>query len=620
MCGIAGFLHFDQNRSASNETIKKMTNTLIHRGPDGEGYYVKGNIALGHRRLSIIDLTTGDQPMESHNKKNVVVFNGEIYNYIELRSELESLGRKFHTKSDTEVIIQAFEQWGIDCQNKFNGMWAFALWDDHKQQLFVSRDRIGEKPIFYTVDDGTFIFGSEIKSLFAYGLPKNINAELLEVYLYLGYIPAPFTFYKGITKLQAGHYILVNDGNISTRKYWDLPEIDETNMLKDKADIYDNFNYLINDSVKIRMRSDVKFGAFLSGGLDSGSIVALMSTNSSIPVETFTIGFDEKAFDERELARYVAEKFHTNHHEYMVKSNSFDESLEKICNSFDEPFGDPSAIPTGYVSKYASQNVKMVLTGDGGDEVLSGYTSYQREKFINYYNKLPSITRKLSHSIVSIFSRILSGRTKQIAQRLERVLKSSDLSFYDRLIYMAAWRDFEVIKWLLRGSDSHITIEDYLSDFFGKYSHDDNFYKNMYFNLKVSLPEDMLVKVDRMSMSNSLETRVPFLDFRLIEFLVSVHKNIKMEGLQRKSILRNTIGKQLPKALLRAPKKGFVVPLDHWFTQNMFKPRIADMCQELNLLFNKDALMKICSKTSQGKNDHSNLLWSLFVLKGVMKN
>lgn len=333
MCGIAGILHFDKDRKADKSVLMKMTESISYRGPDGDGFYLQNNLGLGHRRLSIIDLPTGEQPMFNEDKSIVLVFNGEIYNYIELREELKKEGYIFKTSSDSEVIIKAYEKWGIDCQKKFNGMWAFALWDNFKRQLFLSRDRIGEKPLQYAVFENTFVFGSEIKSILAYGVPKIPNYELLDLYLTLSYIPTPYTFFKDIHKLKPGHCLIIHDSNIKEHKYWDLPEIDENNMKSDKKSIYENFSQLLTDSVKLRMRSDVPYGAFLSGGLDSSSIVSIMSKISTFPVETFTIGFKEKSYDERNLAAAVAKKFQTNHHEYVVEPDSFDESLKKNCLS-----------------------------------------------------------------------------------------------------------------------------------------------------------------------------------------------------------------------------------------------------------------------------------------------
>ncbi|MBK9737019.1 MAG: asparagine synthase (glutamine-hydrolyzing) [Saprospiraceae bacterium] len=408
---------------------KKMTDSLQHRGPDGEGFYINQNIGLGHRRLSIIDLDTGDQPIYNEDKTIAIVFNGEIYNYIELRNELKTMGHQFRTSSDTEVIVHAYEQWGVKCLQKFNGCWAFALWDENINQLFIARDRLGEKPLFFTQWDNTLIFGSELKSLFAFGVPSKIRTELIQLYLSLSYIPAPLTFFQNIQKLEAGHYLIVSGSNILKNKYWDLPAIDESSMLSDKNKIYDEFQNLFSDSIKLRMRADVPFGAFLSGGLDSSSIVAIMSETSNHPVETFTVGFDDKEFNERDLARQVAEKFKTSHHEATFNSSVFSKALKEVVNHFDEPFGDFSTIPTSFVCEYARKYVKMVLTGDGGDEALSGYPTYELINFGQYYTSIPNIIRKIVPAGVNNISKFSRGKPRYFLNRTYKVLSAFELDF-----------------------------------------------------------------------------------------------------------------------------------------------------------------------------------------------
>lgn len=613
MCGIAGILHFDKERQADKSLLKKMTDSTSHRGPDGEGYYLKNNLAFGHRRLSIIDLSTGAQPMFNDDKSIVLIFNGEIYNYIELRDELRKFGYTFKTSSDSEVIIKAYEKWGIDCQNKFNGMWAFALWDNSKKQLLLSRDRIGEKPLHYAIFENTFVFGSEIKSILAYGIPKIPNYDLLDIYLTLSYIPVPYTFFKNVHKVKPGHCLIIQNSNVKEHKYWDLPEIDEENMRTDKKSIYENFSNLLTDSVKIRMRSDVPYGAFLSGGLDSSSVVSIMSKISSFPVETFTIGFKEKSYDERDLAAAVAKKFHTNHHEYIVEPDSFDESLKKIAYHYDEPFGDSSAIPTGYVSSFAASKVKMVLTGDGGDEVLSGYTTYQGEKFASQYQKLPKWFKDSVPFLLSQVSKPLKSSIRYKFNRMQDVCYSSNLNFPDRYITKASWIDIPNIKKMV-GDQNVYSTQEFISDLMKKCSYKDSFYKLMYLNLKLSLPDDMLVKVDRMSMAYSLETRAPFLDYRLIEYMVGVHKDIKMKKYERKTILRNTIGLTLPREILSAPKRGFSVPLREWFKENSFDQKLKDLKDTIPFL-NKEVVESIVNLNNSGKKDYGNFIWMLFNLK-----
>jgi len=620
MCGIAGIYHL-AGRLVNADLLNPMIRCLAHRGPDGEGTYIDGPVGLGHRRLAIIDLSTGQQPMLSDDRSLAITFNGEIYNYIELKAELLKLGCRFRTESDTEVILRAYETWGMECQNRFNGMWAFALWDARKQQLFVSRDRIGEKPLHYAVYDDTFLFGSEIKSILAYGVPAEARMELLEIYLTLGYIPAPHTFYRHIHKLRPGHYLLIKDGKVAEHEYWSFPQIDENEMLTDKAAVYAEFSRLLSDSVKIRMRSHVPFGAFLSGGLDSSSIVSLMAQNTEHPVQTFTIGFREKLFDERALARQVAAAFHTKHHEHLVEPDTFEQSLQKVLHHYDEPFGDSSAIPTGHVSRHASQHVKMVLTGDGGDEVLSGYTIYQGEKFSAQYQRLPRFMQAGIPRVAAALARPLRGNLRYRLNRVAKVCLAAGAPFTSRLVTKLAFIDPATIKELTGDLTQVWRIEEFLDEVMRDCRYSDPFYKLMYFQFKVSLPDDMLVKIDRMSMAYSLEARVPFLDHRLVEFMAKVHKDVKMSGYKRKSVLRNTVAKSLPRTLLKAPKKGFVVPLREWFRGESFRSHLHDL-REMDGEFGarKGVIERLIQANLEGKSDNGNFIWMLFLLRQWRQN
>lgn len=618
MCGITGIFHFDKQKVADKNKLKKMTDVLRHRGPDGEGFFIDKNIGLGHRRLSIIDLDTGDQPMYSDDGKKILVFNGEIYNYIELRGELKKKGYQFHTNSDTEVVIKAYEEWGFECQNKFNGMWAFALYDKTKHQLFLSRDRIGEKPLHYSIYDNTFVFGSEIKSIFKYGIPKEIDFSLTEIYLVFANVPQPFTFYKNIKKLEAGHYLIVDERGIKDYTYWDFPEVDENNMISDTNYVYQKFDELFRDAVKIRMRADVPYGAFLSGGLDSSSVVSVMSGISNQPINTFTIGFPEKDFDESKLAEEVAIKFNTNHFTGTVSPDSFQETLEKVVSHYDEPFGDSSAIPTGYVSKFAAQKVKMVLTGDGGDEVLSGYNSYVGVKIAEKYNSLPSFLKKNFPNMVSLFKKPIKGRFRLKLNRVEDIARTSILPFNERILRKRAFTDFNLIKQLTKNINVY-RVEDFIVDLMKKNPYKDEFYKLMWMNFKYDLPNDYLVKVDRMSMAYSLETRLPFLDYRLIEFMVRVDKNIKMQGFERKSILRKTIGKKLPKELLNAPKKGFGIPLREWFKDTSLENYIMQNLNNVGHLLSNKIINNIIKDNNNGRSDNGNFIWELLILNKILE-
>ena len=618
MCGITGIFSFDREKVINEDRLKKMTDIIHHRGPDGSGFFIDKNIGLGHRRLSIIDLNTGDQPMYSEDKKIAIVFNGEIYNYIELREELKGMGFQFYTNSDTEVIIKSYRAWGYNCQNKFNGMWSFAIWDTDKQELFLSRDRIGEKPLHYSIYENTFVFGSELKSLFSYGIPKNMDLSLIELYLVLTNIPEPHTFYKNVYKLKAGHYLVVKNGKFNEYKYWDLPEIDEANMIRDKDYIYERFDSLFRDAVKIRMRADVPYGAFLSGGLDSSAVVSVMSSISNFPINTFTIGFPEREFDESKLALAVANKFNTIHHVNTVNPDDFNEIINKVAYHYDEPFGDASAVPTGYVSKFASKKVKMVLTGDGGDELLSGYNSYAGIKIAQLYKKFPLTIQNNAPKVISSINRLAKGGMRLKLNKIESILKTSSMDFNDRIIQKRAYTDFNNIKKLTGNISDIYSIEDYFSDIKKKCPYTDEFYKLMHLNFKYDLPNDYLVKVDRMSMAHSLETRIPFLDYRLIEFMVKVDKNVKLQGWERKSILRNTIGKELPKSILNAPKKGFGIPLRNWFKENSFEATIDLNLKEVKLILDESTIAKIIGENKQGVRDNGSFIWSMMVLNKII--
>ncbi|MBL7874122.1 MAG: asparagine synthase (glutamine-hydrolyzing) [Cyclobacteriaceae bacterium] len=617
MCGITGIYHFDVGRTVDGSILLKMTNQLVHRGPDGSGYYIHRNIGLGHRRLAIIDLHSGDQPQFNDDKSIAIVFNGEIYNYIEIKEELKGKGYHFRTNSDTEVIIRAYEHWGVKCQDKFNGMWAFAIWDSKQQQLFISRDRLGEKPLYYAIVDNSVVFASEIKSLIEYGIEPEPNYELTELYLMLGYIPAPYSYYKSIFKLRQGHY-LIGKETLKEFKYWDtqIPLVSE--MISDRAYVYKQFEELFYDAVKIRMRSDVPYGAFLSGGLDSASVVAAMASISKMPIRTFTIGFEDRQFDERKLALDVANKFNTDHSEFIVQPDNFEESLERILHHYDEPFGDSSAIPTGYVSSIASKKVKMVLTGDGGDEVLSGYNSYQIEKFVGRYRHLPTFVKQVLPKFALPFKRLASGDWQYRINRLERILEYSQMSFESRLIIKSSWYMPVQIERMTHGLGHQIKISDFVSDLYRTFPLSDPFYKLMHFHYQVQLPDDFMVKVDRMSMASSIETRVPFLDHRLVELMVRVSKNIKMEGYERKSVLRKTIGRKLPSSVLKGAKKGFSVPVREWFKDSGFHNRLRLLYEE-DFGLDQSIIKKIVNSHKSGEADFGYFIWILFVLKGWNK-
>jgi asparagine synthase (glutamine-hydrolysing) len=613
MCGITGIFHFGP-RPVDRAVLRSMTDALTHRGPDADGSYVDGNLGLGHRRLAIIDLSTGQQPMSTADGALVLVFNGEIYNYLELRDELRQLGATFRTDSDTEVILRAYEQWGVACQARFNGMWSFALWDQRQRQLFVSRDRMGEKPLHWAVHDDTFLFGSEIKSLLAYGMPPAARTELLHLYLTLGYIPAPHTFYRDIRKLRPGHYLLVRDGRVEERRYWELPQVAEPEMLTRREPVYEQFATLLADSVRLRMRSDVPFGALLSGGLDSASVVSLMTRVTRIPVETFTIGFDEPAFDERGLAREVARALGTHQHEFVVRPEGFEESMAMALRHFDEPFGDSSAIATGRVCRHARQHVKMVLTGDGGDEALSGYTTYQGEQFASQYQRLPRGVQAGIPRLLNLAAAPLSGTARYRLNRAANVCASARDAFVPRLISKLASVSPAILDGMLAGAPPVWRVEDWLAEELKDCRYVDPFYQLMYFQFRISLPDQMLTKVDRMSMAHSIETRLPFLDHRLVEFMAGVSKTVKLPGYQRKHVLRQTVARTLPSSLLSAPKRGFSVPLREWFKGNALERQLSRL-RDMEFELAPDVVRRVVEENRAGRQDHGNFIWMLLMLQ-----
>lgn len=622
MCGIAGQYFFEKQDSNSLDQIKKMTDSISHRGPDGEGHYKDEFIELGHRRLAIIDLNTGEQPMFSTDRNICITYNGELYNYIELKDELKLLGVQFHTDSDTEVIIQSYLMWGIECLKRFNGMWSIALWDKGIQTLYLSRDRIGEKPLYYYVDHSKVVWGSEIKAILASGIKKVLNEEHLGLYLTLGFMPAPYSLIKGIINLEPGSYLKISGKNVEKVKYWSLPDVSEKDLISDSNFIEKQFEKLFMDSVRIRMRSDVGFGAFLSGGLDSGSVVAAMNRFNSKKTETFTIGFDDKDFDESELAKEIADKFKTNYHLKYVNEDTLEKALKDVNFFFDDPFSDPSAIPTGQVSDLASKYVKMVLTGDGGDEVLSGYTTYQGEKFVEKYMKIPSFIRISLPYIIELFSKSLTGKIRYKLNRTSNILKTSNLSFEERLFSKVCRTNHENLRIFFPEVDPYNQFLKFYNEVMNDCKFQDPFYKLMHFQLKVTLPDNMLTKVDRMSMAHSIEARVPFLDYRIIEFMYCVHKDVKMNGYQNKTVLRNTIGKELPQNVLSGAKRGFNVPLRDWFRDENKSDFIKQIFYKYpaTKYFDTKKMDKILELNNSGKSDEGNLIWRIMLLNKSFEN
>jgi asparagine synthase (glutamine-hydrolysing) len=566
MCGIAGLLRPPGLLPTDSGTVTAMTDCLAHRGPDGSGQYVGEGVVLGHRRLSIIDLATGDQPFLSADRRLALVYNGELYNYLEIRAELIALGRAFRTESDTEVILQAYEEWGTECLSRFNGMWAFALWDSRSRSLFCARDRLGEKPFFYAERSGVFAFGSEIKALFAAGQPRDVDEEMLDAILCFGYLPAPYTSYKGVRKLPAGCFLIATERRVEVHRYWQMPSFPAEALRTDTARINEQFSELFADSVRLRMRSDVPIGAFLSGGLDSASVVAAMSAHSRGPVRTCTIGFDG-GNDERALARLVAQRFNTEHSEAVVGREHAAGLLHRLAWHFDEPFADTSSLPSYVVSKIARELVTVVLTGDGGDEVLGGYPVHQSEKLVSIWQRLPAPLRGSLSGVAKAALAVAAPAGIHGAQRARGLLDAANEDFVARLERKQIGFPAAQRRALIGGNPRVRPARDFIVEALAGCAARDGIGLLNFWLHTVALPERYLCKVDRSSMAHSLEARVPFLDPRLVELMAGVSAAVKMPGMTRKAVLRDTIGRELPRPLLEAGKRGFDPPLAAWLAQ-----------------------------------------------------
>jgi asparagine synthase (glutamine-hydrolysing) len=524
MCGICGKLSFDAHKEIDSELIRRMNQVLYHRGPDDEGIYIKGQIGLGHRRLSIIDLSpAGHQPMTNEDETLWIVLNGEIYNFPELRSVLEEKGHIFRSRTDTEVILHLYEDKGTDCLSDLRGMYAFALWDARNRSLFLARDRLGKKPLFYYVNDKFFLFASEPKAMLQDSAVKaEPDPEALHHYLSYNYVPSPVSSFKGIRKLPPAHYMLLKDGDLQIKQYWKLrygKKISETRILKDD-EVCEEIIERLKEAIKLRLVSDVPLGAFLSGGIDSSAIVALMSELSSAPVKTFSIGFEEKEYDELKYARIIAEKFNTDHHEFVVKPNAV-EILPKLVWHYSEPFADSSAIPTFYVSELTRKYVTVALNGDAGDENFAGYERYLANQIACRYERIPYHLRKGLESVIQKIP--YSVKPKSFLYKTKRffdAVSEEPRRRYSR--WMTHFNNQRKKELYTEEFQSQLGSIDSIDLLLGAYADSDarDFIDaTLDADVNMYLPGDLLVKVDIASMAYSLEARSPLLDHLFMEFV-----------------------------------------------------------------------------------------------------
>jgi asparagine synthase (glutamine-hydrolysing) len=616
MCGINGFV-LDKSTSVDENIsmINKMNSLITYRGPDSDGIYTDAAVGLGMRRLAIIDLSTGKQPIFNEDGTMVIVFNGEIYNFKELRDDLIMKGHKFTTKSDTEVILHSYEEYGTKCLDKLNGMFAFAIYDIKNREVFIARDRAGEKPLYYHKDHEKFIFASELKSIIkTFDIKKEINKTALNQYFSLTYIPAPLTMFENIFKLEAGSFILYKDGNLKIERYWNI-DSRETEPIQSYDECKRRLREALFTSVEQKMISDVPLGAFLSGGIDSSIMVGIMSKLSDRPVETFTIGFKLKEFDESDRAQIVSQKNKTNHHIHFLDYTHAVSELENILETFDEPFADSSAIPTYFVSKFAGEHVKVVLTGDAGDELFGGYSKYMVNYYTDMYNRVPGVLRK---NLIEPLIYKIPDRSS-FSRKVRKVVESSEMYMYEkRRELMFLGFNGDKIGKLLKTENINSDSYDIIEKAYNKNLEFDELTRTLYTDFKIVLERDMLVKVDRMSMLNSIETRVPMLDRSVIELAFRMPSNFKISGRNQKYILKDTFKDLIPQEVLGKSKRGFAVPIGEWFKGPLKDMLLGLLSREFIIeqgIFEYEYIESLLEDHFAERVNNAYPLWALFVFQ-----
>lgn len=622
MCAITGKFFF-KSGLVSQGDIHRMNSALVHRGPDDQGLYISPskNVGLGHCRLSIIDLSpAGHQPMCNEDKTVWIVFNGEIYNFQELRPELERKGHVFRSHTDTETIIHLYEEEGVDCLRKLRGMFAFAIWDEKKQELFLARDRVGKKPLKYYINEDFIVFASEAKAFLKdHHVPREIDEEAIHHYLTFGYVPNPLTGFKNIFKLPPASYAIVKNGSMKVGRYWNL-SFDEK-LTFSREEWKERILVKFEEAVKLRMIADVPIGAFLSGGVDSSMVVAMMARNSRRPIKTFSIGFGQKTHNELPFAKKVSQLFDTEHTEFVVEPDAFD-LLPFLVGHFEEPYSDSSAIPTYLVSQMTRRHVTVALNGDGGDESFAGYPWYSFQKISHRIDHLPV----LSHLAFSILSLMVWPRST-FSRRAKIFLRSLKLPPSERyLSYFTSSFFTENEKMgMYTPSFAQRVCNKETSDFFAKIYQDshatDALDQAFASDIHSFLPDDLLVKVDMASMANALESRSPFLDHELIELAAKIPSNFKMQGLNTKSLLKSAGEALLPKDILYRKKQGFMVPLDKWFQTSLY-PMAEELLSKntrIHAFVQPEAIKKILHEHSKGFLEHGSRLWALLWLEYWMQ-
>ena len=619
MCGIAGFADLTGSASrtldADRSRVATMCDVMRHRGPDDQGVHVEPGVALGMRRLSIIDLSTGNQPIHNEDRTIWVVFNGEIYNYRELRHALEARGHRFYTASDTETIVHGYEEWGEDVFTRLRGMFGIALWDGRTRTLLVARDRAGIKPLYFAEAAGRLFFGSEAKCLLANPeVDRRLDARALDHYLAYQYTPRDGSIFRGIHKLRPGHYLKASAGSVTTKQYWQLPVVTSRHAAAhDERQALDMLRTVLADAVRSHMISDVPLGAFLSGGIDSSLVVALMTQASNRPVKTFAIGFDEAQFDELPHARRVAQHLGTDHHELVVRPDALS-ILDRVVWHFDEPFADSSAIPTWYVSEMARRHVTVVLSGDGGDELFGGYTRYLPHPRVESFDRLaPGVGRAVAAAAWRALPHGVRGKNF-----LRHVARDPQGRYVDSISYFHADERKALLSHTLLAEIGGWNAERNFTAPFERFRGLPLEGQLMAFDFETYLPEDCLVKVDRMSMAHSIESRVPLLDHLVIECAASLPAAMKMPGGRLKHLLKQLAFSFVPREILDRPKQGFAVPVGDWFRgplRDTFGDILGSALTRQRGYFNSAFVDRVLAEHLAGRRDHSAKLWMLLVFE-----
>ncbi|GAB3100068.1 amidotransferase 1, exosortase A system-associated [Aestuariicella hydrocarbonica] len=626
MCGIVGLFDTLGLANIPTDLLETMNASQSHRGPDGDGLHIEPGVGLGHRRLSIIDIASGKQPLFNEDDSVAVTFNGEIYNFVELMEELKKRGHVFKTRCDTEVIVHAWEEWGESCVDYFRGMFAFAVWDRNQQQLFLARDRLGIKPLFYTIlNDGVLAFSSELKALkHLPNIDRTLDPTGIEDYFSLGYIPEPKTIYKQVKKLRPGHSLLIERGKVvqPTKEYWDV----SCTPLETRSaeSLQDELVERIQEAIKIRMIAEVPLGAFLSGGVDSGSVVAMMAKMSDTPVNTCSIGFDVQSFDETHYANMVAERYQTNHFEGTVASDDFG-LLDQLAQIYDEPYADSSAIPTYRVCELAKTKVTVALSGDGGDEHLAGYRRYNwhmnEERF---RSRVPLGVRKGVFGPLGKLYPKADWAPKMFRAKttFEALARGSVEAYYHTVSLTTPLQREQLFsdsyKKDIQGYRTQSVFEQYAS----KAPTDDPLSLIQYLDMKTYLVGDILTKVDRASMAHALEVRVPLLDHKLVDWISGLPSELKLKDQCGKYILKKAMEPYLPHDVLYRKKMGFAVPLAEWFRgplQPLLKTRLLQGIMADCGYFNLAAIEKIIQQHVSKIRDHSTLIWTLFMFEAFLR-